>query len=74
VKEEHLNSVKSGAVDYVALTKLAVDFSDAVIQGSETLHDSLASYIASKPESSFLPYQTPETYTDAYLDLYQSLL
>jgi starch synthase len=74
VKEEHLSSIKSKAVDYVALTKLAIDFSDAVIQGSETLQDSLAGYIASKPECSFLPYQTPETYTDAYLDLYQSLL
>jgi starch synthase len=69
-----LSSIKSKAVDYVALTKLAIDFSDAVIQGSETLQDSLAGYIASKPECSFLPYQTPETYTDAYLDLYQSLL
>jgi starch synthase len=74
VKDEHLKSLQSTPVDYVALTKLAVDFSDAVIQGSETVQDSLNEYVASKPDRPFLSYQTPETYTDAYLDLYQSLL
>ncbi len=74
VKEEHLKSIQATPVDYVALTKLAVDFSDAVIQGSETLQAPLTEYIASKSKLPFLSYQTPETYTDAYIDLYHALL
>jgi starch synthase len=57
---------------YVNLTKLAINMSDGIIQGSESIHPEIESYIkeSGKP---FLPYKNQETYVDAYNDFYDSL-
>ena len=49
---------------YVALNKLAIDFADGVIQGSEQINPELSEYIAAKEDKPFLPYQPAETYMD----------
>ena len=58
---------------FVGLTKLAVDFADGIIQGSETINPAIAEYIATK-QVPFLPYQSPETYIDEYNKFYDVVL
>jgi len=59
--------------DFVNLSKLAVDYSDAVIKGSETIRPELESYTeeVNKPK---LEYQPEETYIDAYSEFYDKIL
>lgn len=59
--------------DYVNLMKVAIDFSDAVIFGSEKINPELEEYVKSS-EKPFLEYHSPENYVDAYNDFYDSLL
>jgi len=60
-------------VNYVSLTKAAIDYADAVIIGSEKINPELEAYISTlnKP---VLPFQNEETYVDAYNTFYDSLL
>jgi starch synthase len=57
---------------YENMTKLGIANSDAVIQGSEHLSSDLTDFIGvlKKP---FLGYQSPETYIDAYNNLYEEI-
>ena len=57
---------------FVNLTKLAIDNSDGIIQGSEKIHPEIEQYIkdSGKP---FLAYQPEETYMDAYNEFYDNL-
>ncbi len=55
------------------LSKLAIDYSDGVISGSESINDSLSAYIA-ESKKPHLAYQTPEEYMDAYNSFYDSIL
>jgi starch synthase len=58
--------------DYVNLSKLAVNYSDAIIQGTEKIHPDLEKYV---PETGkpFLSYQPKETYIDAYDEFYEKV-
>ena len=58
---------------YVNLTKAAIDYSDGIIIGSETIHPEIEAYLKScnKP---MLAYQGPENYADAYNALYDTVL
>jgi len=58
---------------YVNLNKLAVNFSDAIILGSETINSDVKSYIDASGKET-LPYQNEETYIDAYSEFYDKLL
>ena len=58
---------------YENMSKLAIDYADAVIQGSETINPNLTKYIQAK-EKLFLNYQSEETYIDAYNDFYDKVL
>lgn len=58
---------------YENMSKLAIEYADAVIQGSETINPNLAEYIQSK-EKLFLNYQSEETYIEAYNDFYEKVL
>lgn len=60
-------------IDYVNLMKTAIDFSDAVIYGSENINPELDEYVKSTKKPA-LAYQSPENYVDAYNDFYDSLL
>ena len=58
---------------FVNLTKAAIDYSDGVIIGSETINPEIAEYLKScnKP---LLEYQSPENYADAYNAFYDTIL
>ncbi len=59
--------------DFVNLSKLAIDNSDAVIKGSPSINDELEKYLkeVNKPT---LEYQPEETYIDAYNEFYDKLI
>ena len=59
---------------FVALNKVAIDFADGVIQGSEQINPELSEYIASKAYKPFLPYQSQETYIDEINKFYDLIL
>lgn len=59
--------------DYVNIMKNAIDFSDAVIYGSEKINPELVEYVNSTKKP-VLEYQSPENYVDAYNDFYDNLL
>ena len=58
---------------YENMSKLAIEYADGVIQGSETVNPNLTDYIKSQ-EKLFLNYQSEETYIDAYNEFYDKVL
>lgn len=59
--------------DFVNLNKLAINYSDAVIQGSETIDSEISDFIKSQNKS-FLGYQNPDDYIKAYDNFYDEIL
>jgi starch synthase len=59
--------------DYESLVKAAIDFSDAVIQGEETINKTLEKHIADSKKP-FLPYQSMDNYIPAYNEFYDQVL
>lgn len=58
IGDPEIENVKQrGAIDYLNLMKLAVDFSDGIIQGSEKTNPEITQYIKDK-KVRFLPYQS----------------
>jgi starch synthase len=59
--------------DYVNLTKLAIDNSDAVIKGSQQINSEINQYIqdTNKP---FLDYQPEDNYIDVFSQFYDELI
>jgi len=58
---------------FVSLTKLAIHFSDGLIQGSKTINRTIANYLSAQKNKPFLPYRsyaTPEAYMDSVKDFY----
>ena len=72
IEKKHVAQVKDKVIDFVALSKLAIDYSDAVIQSSPEVNDDVLQYITSK-KVKFLPFQQDEDYADAYVQFYDSL-
>ena len=58
--------------NFINLTKLAIDNSDGIIQGSEKINPEIENYIKNSGKP-FLEYQPPEQYIDAYNKFYDSL-
>ncbi len=58
---------------YESMSKLGIQYADAVIQGSETINPELAEYIKASGKLS-LDYQSEETYLDAYNEFYDKVL
>jgi starch synthase len=59
--------------NFLSLTKLAVRFADAVIQGSAQIDPQIASYIA-ECKKYFLPYQSPDNYISPYNSFYDMVM
>ncbi|WP_423129697.1 glycogen/starch synthase [Gaoshiqia sp. Z1-71] len=57
---------------YENMSKLAIEYADGVIQGSESINPELSAYIADRNKL-FLGYQPEETYIDAYDDFYEKV-
>ncbi|MGC9354886.1 MAG: glycogen/starch synthase [Mariniphaga sp.] len=58
--------------DYVNLSKLAINYSDAIIQGTQNINPVLEKFV-SETGKPFLGCQPKETYIDAYDDFYQKI-
>jgi len=56
---------------YVNLSKLAIDYSDATIKGSELINSDLETYMKSSKKP-FLDFQSKESYIDSYFDFYNT--
>ena len=73
VSQNDIKIIKERA-DFDALSKLAIDFSDGVIEGSPNVNQELVEYAKQKPDAHFLSYQSEETYIDAFNDFYDLIL
>jgi len=71
IKKEHLKSINK-VIDCEALNKLAIDFSDGVIQGDTIVNNVLWEY-ARKSKKLLLPHQDSENYINAYNDFYDKI-
>jgi len=58
---------------FVGLTKMAMDFADGIIQGSENINPALLDYAKSK-DTPFLSYQPDDAYIDAFNTFYDVVL
>lgn len=58
--------------DYVNLSKLAITYSDAIIQGTQNINPVLEKFV-SETGKPFLGCQPKETYIDAYDEFYQKI-
>lgn len=73
VCQADLKHLKTNA-DFEALTKLAIDFSDGVIQGSPLINDKVRDYAINSENARFLDYNGQEDYIDAFNEFYDSIL
>ena len=71
ISKKDLGDLKE-PVDYAALCKLAVDYSDGVIQNSEKVDESIIEY-ARQSGKLILDYQNPENYADACNEFYDQV-
>jgi len=72
IEKRHLVQVEDKEIDFVALSKLAIDYSDAVIQSSPIVNGAVLDYIADK-KIKFLPYKANDDYADDYVNFYDSI-
>ena len=70
ISDEDVALIKQKEVSYEDLTKLAIDFSDAVIVGTENVDTSLIDY-TKEQNKKLLEYV--EDYVQPYISLYKSL-
>jgi len=61
------------SIDYPELSKLAINYSDGIIFGSEKVNSNVSDYVI-KSGIPALEYQTQETYVDAYSGFYDKIL
>jgi starch synthase len=73
VSQNDLKCVKE-KTDFVTVSKLAIDFSDGVIEGSQNVNLELLDYVKQKENLRFLPYHPKETYIDAFNEFYDQIL
>ena len=70
-----INSGDTKVVDnptFENISKMAINFSDAIIQGSEDIQPELKDYISNSGKL-FLPYQPKDDYIDAYNGFYDKV-
>ena len=60
-------------LSYSSMTKIGIDYADAVIQGSESLLPQISEHIKKK-NGLFLPWKNQEEYIDAYDEFYEKIL
>lgn len=69
ISETDVKEIVNSPVDALELNKLAINYSDGIIQGSETVNPALLNY-ASQSGLPFLSYQQPDNYIEAYDKFY----
>ncbi len=70
--DKDLATVAGSPVDWIALNKLAIDYSDGVVQASPEIAPELKDYLK-KFRKKFLPYPGETDYIDKYADFYAKL-
>ncbi len=70
ITAEDVKAVKEPT--FANVSKMAVDYSDAVVKGSENINGEVEKYIHSSKKL-FLDYQPKETYIDAYNEFYDKV-
>ena len=58
---------------YENLMKVAIDFSDGLIFGSENISDETSSYLKQSKKPN-LEYHPPDSFSDHYLEFYEKFL
>lgn len=69
IEQNDINSIRDKEVNFDNLTKLAIDYSDGVIQGCANTSNELIEYTRQKNKL-YLPYQSPDNYIDEYEKFY----
>lgn len=72
IRKEDL-AVLQPDTDYISLNKLAIQMSDAVIQGSETIDPSITAFIK-KSGKKFLAYQKEDDYIEVFSGFYDEII
>ncbi len=72
INDDDLSSIQGKDISYEALSKLAIDFSDGVIQATENVDKTLIDY-AQKKKVKVLDYVGQEDYAKEYVDFYDTL-
>ncbi len=72
IEDEHVKSISDKEIDYVTLSKFAIDYSDGVIQSTPNIDPELVRYMAEN-KVDFLPFVKDEDYADEYLRFYDNL-
>ncbi len=70
ITDEDVKIIKEPTFENVS--KMAVDYSDAVIKGSQNINNEIEKYIQSSKKL-FLDYQPKESYIDAYNEFYDKV-
>lgn len=71
INKKDLDGIKD-PVDYTALSKLAITYSDGVIQNSEKVNEEIMQY-AQELNRPILEYQSPDNYVDAFDKFYDKV-
>ena len=71
IKQSDMNILSPA--NFLNLQKLAVDYSDAVIEGNENINKQVVAY-AEKSKKPYLKYQNPDNYLNEYNKFYNSLI
>ena len=59
--------------DFLSVNKLAIQFSDAIIQGSMNIDPYIMEQVE-KSKKLFLAYQSPDNYIDTYNEFYDMII
>lgn len=73
IEKKHVSQFKDKEIDYVALSKFAIDYSDGVIQSTPEVNPEIINYIKDN-KVNFIPYVNQEDYADEYLRFYDTLM
>jgi len=73
VNDEDISSILNKDISYSELSKFAIEYSDAVIQGSEEVNENVIEYTKQRGVP-FLSYQSPENYIAMYNEFYDWII
>ena len=62
------------APNYINLSRLAIDFSDGIIEGAQGVRSDLIDYAKNKEGLHYLPYQNGENYIDEFNKFYDHII
>jgi len=73
VTQNDIKNLKE-APNFMNLSRLAIDFSDGLIEGSPDVRSDLLDYAKGREGLQYLPYQNDENYVDAFNNFYDQIL